>query len=148
MSTIKENRTIEPYLFFNGRCEEAIGFYRKALGAEVEMMIRNKESPEPQLPGTVPPGFENKILHASFRIGQTRLMASDGCSAEKASFKGFSLSLSVPSEAEADRVFAALADGGQVKMPLTKTFFSPRFGMLEDRFGIGWMINVAPSEQK
>jgi PhnB protein len=148
MSTIKENRTIEPYLFFNGRCEEAIGFYRKALGAEVEMMIRNNESSEPQPPGTVPPGFENKILHASFRIGQTRLMASDGCSAEKASFKGFSLSLSVPSKAEADRVVAALADGGQVKMPLTKTFFSPRFGMLEDRFGIGWMINVAPSEQK
>jgi PhnB protein len=148
MTTTKENRTIEPYLFFNGRCEEAIGFYRKALGAEVEMMMRFKESPEAPPPGTVPPGFEDKIMHASFRIGQTRLMASDGYSAEKASFQGFSLSLSVPSEAEADRVFAALADGGQVKMPLTKTFFAPRFGMLEDRFGMGWMILVAPSEQK
>jgi PhnB protein len=139
---------IEPYLFFNGRCEEAIGFYRKTLGAEVEMMMRFKESPEAPPPGAIPPGFENKIMHASFRIGQTRLMASDGSSAEKASFQGFSLSLSVPSEVEADRVFAALGDGGQVKMPLTKTFFSPRFGMLEDRFGVGWMILVAPSEQK
>ena len=148
MTTTKENRTIEPYLFFNGRCEEAIGFYRKALGAEVEMMMRFKESPEAPPPGTVPPGFEDKIMHASFHIGQARLMASDGYSAEKASFQGFSLSLSVPSEAEADRVFAALADGGQVKMPLTKTFFAPRFGMLEDRFGMGWMILVAPSEQK
>jgi PhnB protein len=148
MSTTKSSLTIEPYLFFNGRCEEAIGSYRKALGAEVEMMMRNNESPEPQPPGTVPPGFENKIMHASFRIGQTRVMASDGFSAEKPSFQGFSLSLSVPTEAEANRVFAALADGGQVKMPLTKTFFSPAFGMLEDRFGIAWMINVAPSEQK
>jgi PhnB protein len=112
------------------------------------MMMRNNESPEPQPPGTVPPGFENKILHASFHIGQARVMASDGCSTEKASFQGFSLSLSVLSEAEADCVFAALADGGQVKMSLTKTFFSPAFGMLEDRFGVGWMINVAPSEQK
>jgi len=148
MSATKTNLTVEPYLFFNGRCEEAIGFYRKALGAEVEMMMRNNESPEPQQPGTVPPRFENKILHASFRIGQTGVMASDGCSPEKAGFQGFSLSLSVPSKAEADRVFAALSDGGQVKMPLTKTFFSPAFGMLEDRFGIGWMINVTPSEQK
>ena len=139
---------IEPYLCFNGRCEEAIGFYRKTLGAEVEMMMRFKESPEAPPPGAVPPGFENKIMHASFRIGQTRLMASDGSSAEKTAFQGFSLSLSVPSEVEADRVFAALGDGGQVKMPLTKTFFSPRFGMLEDRFGVGWMILVAPSEQK
>ena len=148
MSTTKNNLSIEPYLFFNGRCEEAIGFYRKALGAEVEMMMRNNESPEPQSPGTVPPGFENKILHARFRIGQTRVMASDGYSPEKAGFQGFSLSISVPNKAEADRVFAALTDGGQVKLPLTKTFFSPAFGMLEDRFGVGWMINVAPSEQK
>ena len=148
MSTTKNNLSIEPYLFFNGRCEEAIGFYRKALGAEVEMMMRNNESSEPQAPGTVPPGFENKILHASFRIGQTRVMASDGYSPEKAGFQGFSLSISAPNKGEADRVFAALTDGGQVKLPLTKTFFSPAFGMLEDRFGVGWMINVAPSEQK
>ncbi|PYL36682.1 MAG: VOC family protein, partial [Verrucomicrobia bacterium] len=113
-----------------------------------EMMMRFKESPEPQPPGTVPPGFENKIMHASFRVGQTTVMASDGCSADKASFQGFSLSLSVPGEKEADRVFAGLSEGGEVKMPLTKTLWSPRFGMVQDRFGIGWMISVAPPEQK
>jgi PhnB protein len=148
MSTTKDNRFIQPYLFFNGRCEEAIEFYRKALGAEVEMMMRFKESPEPPPPGAVPPGFENKIMHASFRVGQTTVMASDGCSADKGSFQGFSLSVSVPTEAEADRAFNTLAGGGQVKMGLTKTFFSSRFGMLEDRFGIGWMISVAPSQQQ
>jgi PhnB protein len=136
----KDNRVIQPYLFFNGRCEEAIEFYRKALGAEVEMLMRYKDSPEPTQPGMLPPGFENKVMHASFRVGQTAVMASDGCSTDKAGFQGFSLSLSVSSEAEADRAFAALAVGGQVRMPLTKTFFSPRFGMVADRFGIGWMI--------
>jgi PhnB protein len=146
MSTTKDNRFIQPYLFFNGSCEEAIEFYRKALGAEVEMMMRFKESPEPPLPGTVPPGVENKIMHSSFRIGQTTVMASDGDSTDKPSFQGFSLSLSVLNEVEAARAFNALADGGQVKTPLTKTFWSPRFGMVEDRFGIGWMISVAPSQ--
>jgi PhnB protein len=148
MSTTKDNRVIQPYLFFNGSCEQAVEFYRKALGAEVEMMMRYKESPEPPQPGMVPPGFENKIMHSSFRVGQTTVMASDGCSAEKASFQGFFLSLSVPSETEADRAFAALADGGQVRMPLTKTFWSPCFGMVADRFGIGWMISVEPAGQK
>jgi PhnB protein len=148
MSTTRDNRTIQPYLFFNGNCEQAIEFYRKALGAEVEMMMRFKESPEPPPPGTVPSGFENKIMHASFRVGQTTVMASDGCSPDKAKFQGFSLSLSVPIEAEADRAFNALADDGQIKMPLTKTFWSPRFGMLEDRFGIGGMIAVAASQQE
>jgi PhnB protein len=148
MSTTKDNLFVQPYLFFNGSCEEAIEFYRKALGAEVEMMMRFKESPEPLPPGAVPPGFENKIMHSCVRIGQTTVMASDGDSTDKPSFQGFSLSLSVPNEAEADRAFNALADGGQVKMPLAKTFWSPRFGMLEDRFGIGWMISVAPSQQK
>lgn len=147
MST-KNNRFIQPYLFFNGSCEEAVEFYRSALGAEVEMMMRFKDSPEPPQPGMVPPGFENKIMHTSFRVGETTIMASDGCGAEKTDFKGFSLSLSVPSEAEADRVFGALAKGGQVRMPLTKTFWSPRFGMVEDRFGVGWMITVTPAGQK
>ena len=147
MSTTKDNRVIQPYLFFNGKCEQAIEFYRKALGAEVEMMMRWKESPEPPQPGMVPPGFENKIMHASFRIGETTVMASDGCSAEKPTFEGFSLSISVSTEPEADRAFAALADGGKVTMPLTKTFWSPRFGMVEDRFGIGWMISVATTNQ-
>lgn len=148
MSTKKDDRMIQPYLFFNGRCEEAIEFYRKALGAEVEMMMRFKESPEPHQPGTVPPGFENKILHASFRIGQTTVMASDDSSAEKPRFEGFFLSLSVPNKTAADRAFAALADRGEVRMPLAKTFWSPRFGMVKDRFGIGWMITVPPPGQK
>jgi PhnB protein len=145
---IKDSRVVQPYLFFNGSCEQAVEFYRKALGAEVEMMMRYKESPEPPKPGMVPPGFENKIMHTSFRIGQTTVMASDGCQADKTNFQGFSLSLAVDTEAEADRYFAALAEGGQVRMPLTKTFWSPRFGMLEDRFGIGWMISVAPAAKK
>ena len=145
MSTTKDTRIVQPYLFFNGSCEQAIEFYCKALGAKLEMMMRFKESPEPPPPGTVPPGFENKIMHASFRVGETTLMASDGCSAEKPRFEGFSLSIAVPSEAEADRVFAALADRGQVRMPLAKTFWSPRFGMVEDRFGIGWMVSVIPA---
>jgi len=142
MSTTKDNRIIQPYLFFNGRCEEALEFYRKSLGAEVQMLMRFKDSPEPCEPGMVPPGWENKVMHASLRIGQTVVMASDGCN-EKSGFEGFSLSLSTSTEAEADRAFAALADGGQVRMPLAKTFWSPRFGMLEDRFGMGWMITVA-----
>jgi PhnB protein len=146
MSTTKNNRIVQPYLFFNGSCEQAVEFYRQALGAEVEMMMRFKESPEPPKPGMVPPGFENKIMHCSFRIGSTTLMASDGCSADKPNFEGFSLSLAVADEAQADRVFAALAEGGQVRMPLTKTFWSPRFGMVADRFGIGWMIGVMPSK--
>jgi PhnB protein len=147
MSTQENSRAVQVYLFFNGKCEEAIGFYRQALGAEVEMMLRFKESPEPPPPGMVPPGFENKIMHASFRVGRTTVMASDGCGNEPMTFQGFSLSISVPNEADADRVFAALAQGGQVQMPLGKTFWSPRFGMLTDRFGIAWMVNVeAPAQ--
>ena len=142
MSAKNDNRNVQPYLFFNGSCEQAVEFYRKALGAEVEMMMRFKESPEPPPPGMVPPGFENKIMHTSFRVGQTTVMASDGCSTDKPNFDGFSLAISVPNEAEADRVFKALSDGGQVKMPLAKTFWSPRFGMVQDRFGIGWMVSV------
>ena len=142
MSAKNNSRIIQPYLFYNGRCEEAVEFYRKAIGAEVVLMMRFKESPEPPKPGMVPPGFENKIMHTSFRVGQTTVMASDGCSAEKPNFQGFSLSISVPNEAEADRVFGALAEGGQVRMPLAKTFWSPRFGMVQDRFGIGWMVSV------
>jgi PhnB protein len=133
---------VQPYLFFDGRCEEAVLFYKKALGAKVEMLMRFKESPEPPQPGMVPPGAEHKIMHACIRIGDTAVMASDGGCTGKASFQGFSLSLPVANAAEADRLFAALADGGQVQMPLAKTFFSPRFGMVADRFGVSWMIIV------
>jgi PhnB protein len=107
------------------------------------MLMRFKESPEPPAPGMVPPGSENKIMHTCFRVGDTAVMASDGGCTGKASFQGFSLSISVPNAAEADRLFAALGDGGQVQMPLAKTFFSPRFGMVADRFGVSWMIIVA-----
>lgn len=133
---------VQPYLFFDGRCEEAIEFYKQALGAEQEMLMRFKGSPEPPPPGMVPPGSEDKVMHASFRIGATTVMASDGHCTGQPSFQGFSLSLSVPNEAEADRLFAALGDGGQVQMPLAKTFFSPRFGVVADRFGVSWMIIV------
>jgi PhnB protein len=132
---------VQPYLFFDGRCEEAVEFYRSALGAEVAMLMRFKDSPEPPQPG-MPPGSENKIMHASLRIGETTVMASDGHCLGKPSFQGVSLSLTVPVDAEAERLFAALADGGQVQMPLTKTFFSSRFGMVADRFGVSWMIHV------
>jgi PhnB protein len=131
-------------MFFNGNCEQAVEFYRKALGAEVGAMIRFKDSPEPPPPGTVPPGFENKIMHCNFRVGETTLMASDGCDQGETKFEGFSLSLTVKTEAEVDRAFNALAEGGQVRMPPTKTFWSPRFGMVADRFGVGWMIGVMP----
>lgn len=132
---------IEPYLFFGGRCEEALEFYGKALGAKVEMLMRFKESPEPPQPGMVPPGFEDKVMHASFRIGDCVVMASDGCGESKG-FEGFSLSLNVASEGEARKAFGALSDGGQVTLPLGKTFWSPCFGMLTDRFGIGWMVGI------
>jgi len=133
---------IQPYLFFEGRCDEAIELYRKALGAEVEMLMRIKDSPEPPPPGMHPPGSENKVMHASLRIGGARLMASDGRCQGKPSFQGFSLCLDAKDEAEAKRWFAALSAGGEVRMPLGKTFFSPCFGMLADRFGVPWMIIV------
>lgn len=133
---------VEPYLFFDGRCEEAIEFYRKALGAEVTMMMRFKDSPEPPPPGMTPPGSENKIMHASLSIGGTTIMASDGRCQGRPSFQGFSLSLAVDNEEEAERLFAALADGGEVQMPLAKTFYSPKFGMVADRFGVSWMVIV------
>jgi PhnB protein len=131
---------IQPYLFFDGRCEEAIEFYKKALGAKVEMLMRVKESPDPPPPGTYPPGCEEKVMHASLRIGDAMVMASDGRAQGKPVFKGFALSLEAATPADADRMFGALADGGQVRMPLGETFFSPRFGMVADRFGVEWMI--------
>jgi len=135
---------IQPYLFFEGRCEEAIEFYRGAIGAKVEMMMRYKDGPEPPPPGMLPPGSESKVMHASFQIGDATVLASDGRCSGKPQFEGFSLSLTVADEAQADRLFNALAEGGEVRAPLTKTFFSPRFGMVADRFGVGWMIYVAP----
>lgn len=137
---------VQPYLFFGGRCEEAIGFYREAIGAKVEMMMKFSDSPEPMPPGMLPPGFEHKVMHASLRVGETVVMASDGCHSGS-TFGGFSLSLAVPNEDEANRAFAALSAGGQVTMPLSKTFWSPRYGMLKDRFGVDWMVSVIPASQ-
>jgi PhnB protein len=136
---------VQAYLSLDGRCEEAIEFYRRALGAEVTILMRYKESPDAPPPGMVPPGSENKVMHASLRIGETMVMASDGRCTGKPGFQGFCLSISVANEAEANRVFAALADGGNVQMPLGKTFFSPRFGMVNDRFGVPWMVIVPAS---
>lgn len=133
---------IQPYLFFDGRAEEAIEFYKKALGAEVERLLRFKDNPEPNPNCAPPPGSENKVMHASLKVGETTVMVSDGHCAGQPNFQGFSLTLVAPSERDADRLFAALSDGGQVQMPLGKTFFSPRFGMVTDKFGILWMILV------
>jgi PhnB protein len=135
---------VQPYLFFDGRAEEALTFYTKALGAEVTMLMRFKDSPDPPPPGMVPPGSENKVMHSSFRIGDSIVMASDGQCLGKPAFQGVSLSLTVANDAEAEQRFAALADGGQVQMALAKTFFSSRFGMVADRFGVSWMIVVGP----
>jgi PhnB protein len=135
---------VQPYLFFDGRCDEALEFYRARLGAEVTTLMRFKDSPEPPQPGMVPPGSEDKVMHASFRIGDTTVMASDGRCLGRPTFQGFSLSISVPDDARAEQLFASLADGGQVQMPLAKTFFSSRFGMVADRFGVSWMVIVMP----
>jgi PhnB protein len=132
---------VQPYLFFDGRCEEALEFYKRALGAEVQMLMRFKDNPEPQ---ANPTGAGDKIMHTSFRIGDSTVMASDGRCQGQPSFQGFALSLTASNDAEAERLFAALEDGGQVQMPLAKTFFSSRFGMVADRFGVPWMIVVAP----
>ena len=139
---------VESYLMFEGRCEEALDFYRRALGAQVTMLMRYKDNPEPAAgqgcsegggPGPTP----EMVMHASFTVGETQLMASDGMGSGKASFQGISLALSPADEAEARRLFDALAEGGQVQMPLAKTFFSKAFGMVADRFGVSWMV-VAP----
>ena len=133
---------VQAYLNFDGRCEEALNFYKKALGAEVTMLMRMNESPEPPKPGLVAPGSADKVLHAAFRIGETMLLASDCYCSGKPVFQGISLTITARDEAEANRLFAALSDGGQVTAPLSKTFFSPRFGMVTDRFGVAWMVLV------
>lgn len=134
--------TLEPYLSFNGRCEEAMEFYQQAIGAEVTMKMRMNEAPDPPPPGAIPPGFDNKIMHASLRIGAMNLMVTDGNSDMAPSFKGFNLALGLDDTADAHRKFDALAKGGKVVMPLGPTFWSPCFGMLEDQFGVGWMVIV------
>ncbi len=131
---------VQPYLNFDGRCDEALEFYKKAIGAKVNMLMRFKDAPDQSM---ITPGRENKVMHSTVQIGDTVVMASDGRCTGKPNFHGIALTISVASEAEAEKTFTALADGGQVQMPLGKTFFSPRFGMLADKFGVGWMVLVA-----
>jgi PhnB protein len=130
----------QTYLFFEGRCDEALDFYRTALSAEVTMLLRFKDNPEPEKTGGIRPGTENKVMHARLRIGDTVVMVSDGRCSGTPKFEGTALALTVATDAEAEQRFSALADGGQVVMPLGKTFFSPRFGMVTDRFGMTWMV--------
>ena len=130
---------IQPYLFFDGRCDEAIAFYQSALGAEVTMLMRYKDGPDPSMVH----GAEDKVMHASLRIGDTTVLASDGRCLGQPNFQGFALSLTVPDVVQAEHLFAALGDGGEVRMPLAQTFFSPRFGMVADRFGVTWMVYMA-----
>jgi PhnB protein len=134
--------TIQPYLFFNGRCDEAIEHYTRALGAQVEMRMRYREAPDPPPPGMLPPGSEDKVMHASLRIADAVVMMSDGTCGGAPAFDGFSLSYTARDEAAARRAFDALAEGGSITMPMGRTFWSPCFGMLKDRFGVGWMVTV------
>ena len=135
---------VQPYLFFEGRCEEAIEYYRKALDAKVERVMRYKESPQPPMPGHQVPG--DKVMHASFRIGETQVLASDGFANGKPKFEGFSLTITARDDAHAKRLFGALADGGKVTQPLTKTFFATSFGMVTDKFGMNWMVIAGQPE--
>lgn len=135
------NPVITPYLFFSGRCEEALSFYRDGIGAEIQMLMRYSESPDPVPPGMLQEGFEHKVMHASIRIGNAAIMASDGCN-EQSRMEGVHLAFSVNSEAEAQRAFHALAEGGNIQMPLGKTFWSPCFGMVTDKFNVSWMVMV------
>lgn len=131
---------VQPYLFFDGKCEEALEFYKSAIGAKVDMMMRFSEAPEKPPEGAMPAGSEKKIMHAAFKVGDTQIMASDGHCAGKPSFQGFGLTLNAANDAEADKLFNAVGKGGQVQQPLTKTFFASRFGMVTDRFGVMWMV--------
>jgi PhnB protein len=136
---------VNNYLFFSGRCDEALAFYQQHLSAEIKFLIRFNEMPDPMPEGVLQPGFENKVMHAEFSLGNTRIMASDGCNdAEK--FSGFRIALNVPDEEEARRIFAALTTNGQITMPLEKTFFSPLYGQVTDQFGVGWMVMLPGAE--
>ncbi|QIB64207.1 VOC family protein [Kineobactrum salinum] len=140
---------VQTYLYFNGCCEEALAFYRQHLEAEVLMSMRFSESPVPMegsgegcTGNTMPPGYENKIMHCCFRIGKTEILASDGMCTGTPDFQGFSLALTVADKEEAQHKFGLLADGGDIQMPMEETFFSPAFGMVKDRFGVSWSVLV------
>lgn len=136
---------VQPYLFFDGRCDEAIAYYKAVLGAESTFLMRFKDAPDQPPPGVLPADWADKVMHSEMRIGDTVVMLSDGRCAGRADFQGISLSLTADGDAEADRLFAALADGGTVQMPIGKTFFASRFGMVADRFGVTWLIISPPA---
>ncbi len=135
---------VQAYISFAGRCEEALTFYKKSIGAEITGLMRWKDSPDASMKG--PPGYEEKVMNVSFRVGETLLMADDGMSENKAEYKGITLAIEVADDVEAKRIFTALGEGGKVMMPLMKTFWSSSFGMLTDKFGVPWMVNVQSSE--
>jgi len=136
--------SVQPYLFFGGRCDEAIAFYRDAIGAQLEMRMQFDESPVPLPPEAIPHGFGNKVMHAALRIGQHTVLISDG-NGDSQAFQGFALSLLLANEASARQAFEALSAGGEITLPLSATFWSGCFGMLRDRFGVAWMVGIAPS---
>ena len=138
--TVQTTTAVQPYLFFDGKCEEALEFYKSAIGAKVDMLMRFKENPDKPDPSHMPPNSGDKVMHAAFKVGDTQILASDGHCAGKPSFQGFGLALNAKSDAEAEKLFAALGKGGQVQQPLVKTFFASKFGMVNDRFGIMWMV--------
>lgn len=132
---------VQPYLSFEGRCEEALNFYRQALGAEINMMMRFRDAPDQSM---VTAGSEDKIMHASFIVGGTSLMASHGRCGGKSVFQGINLSLEADDDASAEAMFTALGQGGQVQMPMATTFFASRFGIVADKFGVSWMVMCQP----
>lgn len=137
---------VQPYLFFNGRCDEAIAFYGRALGAQVTNLMRFKESDDAMKSGAVPADFGDKVMHAHLKAGDLEFMVSDGMTKEEQTFKGVSLTITVDGDAEAERIFQALSQDGQVQMPLNKTFFASRFGMAADPFGVSWMVMSPPKD--
>jgi len=134
---VQQNETVQPYIFFDGKCEEALEFYKGAIGAKVDMMMRFKEAPDQS---QMQPNTGEKVMHAAFHVGTTQVLASDGHCAGKPSFQGFGLALTAKNAAEAEKLFASVGNGGQVLQPLTKTFFASKFGMVTDKFGIMWMV--------
>ncbi len=134
-----QNAAVNTYLFFYGRCEDALEYYKQHLGAEVSFLMRFSDAPESLPENMVPVGLENKIMHAQFKVANTEIFASDGCSADEQS-SGFSIALTLAEKSEAERIFNALADGGKILMPLTPTFWSPLYGQVQDKFGINWMV--------
>jgi PhnB protein len=137
---------VQPYLNFDGRCDEAMVVKHPPIketcmiGAKVGMLMRFKEAPDKSM---ISPGSEEKVMHSAVQVGDAMVLMSDGRCTGKPNFQGIALAISAKTEAEADKLFSGLADGGQVQMPMAKTFFSPKFGMLADKFGVGWMVLVA-----